>query len=169
MFKICGDLLFDLRDGSIIDYFGEDEEVYVGAVIATILCDCKVMRFGGFSFTDNSKVKLICIPSSVEILCDSCFRYCEHLSSVIFEGDCKLCVIEHCVFGNCVSLTSICIPASVKTLGKSCFRDCISLSNFTIASGSEIETFGETLFRGCSSLSSICIPASVKEIGELFF
>jgi hypothetical protein len=164
-----GDLFLNLRDKSIIQYFGEEEEVDVVSMIEEVVTDLRVVRLGPFSFAYNSILKSICIPSSVEIVCEGCFCFCETLSSVMFEIGCKISVIEEGAFGYCDSITSICIPATVKTLGASCFSNCRSLSSFTFESGTQVVSIGDHSFLGCESLTSIRIPASVEAIGKELF
>jgi hypothetical protein len=162
-------LFFNLREKSIIQSFGEEEEVDVVGVIGEVVRDLKVVGFGPFSFAFNSILNSICIPSSVEILCECCFCYSEQLASVAFERGCKISVIEERVFANCVSLRWICIPATVNTLDKSCFEHCTSLGSFVFESGSQLFTIGDRSFGDCESLTSICIPVSVDEIGNAIF
>jgi hypothetical protein len=164
-FSLCGDFLLALRCRVIVQYFGEAEEVNIGEVQSNLT----VLRLGPFSFAGNSTLKSICIPLSVEVLCECCFARCENLSDVMFEQGSKLCVIADGAFSNCVSLKSICIPASVKTIGKSCFADCKNLSSFTFESGSESVVLGDKVFDGCFSLPSIPPPATRKVTGLLGF
>jgi hypothetical protein len=129
----------------------------------------------------DDQQNILCIPSSVAIVCESCFIGCEALSLVAFEFNSKLSRIENLAFGNrwsmpedafvpimqaCSSLSSICIPSSVEVLRQSSFSGCIALSVLTFESGSQLSLIEKCAFEGCSSLSSICIPSSVEIIGE---
>jgi hypothetical protein len=51
---------------------------------------CKLSRIGRSAFWRCSSLSSICIPSSVEQLCASCFADCNGLSSVTFESGSKL-------------------------------------------------------------------------------
>jgi hypothetical protein len=46
-------------------------------------------------------VQAICIPSSVEKICEYCFNGCKSLSTTTFEPDSKLSCIEGSAFGYC--------------------------------------------------------------------
>jgi hypothetical protein len=161
-FIFCCDFFFNLKTKSIIQYFGAEEEFDLVAVIDELGTDFRIVGFGPWSFASKSRLKSIRIISSVEKLCKYCFRDCENLSSVIFERDCKVSVIEEEAFSGCSSLTSICIPAGVKTLGDACFAFCFNLSPLIFESGSQVVNIGDASFAGCQSLTSICIPATVK-------
>jgi hypothetical protein len=177
-FILRGDCFFSLESKSLIQYFGEQEEVDLVGAIGEFGTDLSVVRLGPFSFATtligymvghNLVLKSICIPSSVEILCKGCFYECKNLSSVIFEIGSKLSVIDKRAFMYCTSLTSICLPATVKTLGQSCFADCWSLSSFKFESGSQLVSIGDFSFVSCFPLTSICIPATVKSLGMYCF
>jgi hypothetical protein len=167
--RACDDFLLSVEESSILQYFGADEHVAIGAILTRFDPDLRISRIAKASFCAKSTLHSICIPSSIEFLSPHCFRACDNLETVVFEAGCRISVIAPCAFGNCSSLKSVCIPASVEVLGKSCFRDCSSLSNVTFEPGCKVSAFGRTVFRGCSSLESICIPASVEEIDDLLF
>jgi hypothetical protein len=169
-FILRGDFFLNLRSKSIIQYFGRQQEIDLVAVLGELGTDLRVVgELGPALFACDSVLKSICIPSSVEILCEDCFRSCNHLSSVIFEMGRKLSAIKHGAFAKCLSLTSICIPAAVKTLGTSCFEYCIKLLSVTFESRSQNISIGDRSFRGCESLASICIPATVQSLGITCF
>jgi hypothetical protein len=87
--------------------------------------DSKLIRIDESAFS-HSGLKSIIIPSSVEILCQSCFRYCRSLESIIFENDSKLIRIGELAFSES-GLKSIIIPSSVEILCKSWIEGCRSL------------------------------------------
>jgi hypothetical protein len=69
-------------------------------------------------------LRSICIPSSVEILCQWCFCTSSWLLSVTFQWGSRLNRIERRVFWECSQLRSIYIPPSVKSLPCGCFEGC---------------------------------------------
>jgi hypothetical protein len=106
----------------------------------------------------------ICIPSSVEKICESCFNGCKSLSTITFESGSKLSCIENDAFCNCSSLSSIGIPSSVEQICRECFNGCYSLSTITFESDSKLSCIERSAFCNCLSLSSICIPSSLEKI-----
>jgi hypothetical protein len=55
----------------------------------------------------ESGLQSIIIPSSVEILCKSCFERCRSLSSITFESDSHLQRIEEPAFDECSAFVRI--------------------------------------------------------------
>jgi hypothetical protein len=56
-------------------------------------------------FVSNDVKREICIPSSVEIICERCFSQCDTISFVSFESEAKLSRIGESAFGFCSSLS----------------------------------------------------------------
>jgi hypothetical protein len=106
----------------------------------------------------------ICIPSSVDRLCQLCFSRCEALSVVTFERGSPLSRIDRSAFFNCLSLSSICIPSSVRQLRDRFFQACRSLQEATFESGSKVSRVGDCAFESCPSLSLIRIPSSRQPV-----
>jgi hypothetical protein len=83
------------------------------------------MRFGRSMFASRNNLMSICIPSSVETLCKSCFYEWNSLLTLTFESNSKLSYIQRYAFYGCSSLSSICIPSSLRTV----FREYQQLLN----------------------------------------
>jgi hypothetical protein len=115
-------------------------------------------------FSGYAILRAICIPSSVEKICEYCFNGCNSLSTITFESDSKLSCIEGSAFSNCSSLSSICIPSSVEKICESCFKGCNSISTITFESDSKLSCIEGSAFSSCSSLSSIYVPSSLQPI-----
>jgi hypothetical protein len=125
-----------------------------------------VPEFGESALKSCLGLIVICLPASLEIIANKCFRHCEELTFVTFESGSKLTRIGDFAFSDCDSLTTITIPASVQRIGKHCFSECPSLIEILFESQSklsEIGDFGECL------LDWIDIPDSVEVIGSLPF
>jgi hypothetical protein len=73
------------------------------------------------SLRDCSSLESICVPASVEVLCEKCFYGLTKLSSVTFESGSKLREIKSRVFCQCCSLKSIFLPAAVSEIDGSTF------------------------------------------------
>jgi hypothetical protein len=72
---------------------------------------------------DCIALESICIPSSVSVMEQGCFRGCRSLSVVKFEAGSNVRELGHEVFAGCPALASFCVPASVEVLASGCFGD----------------------------------------------
>jgi hypothetical protein len=77
-------------------------------------------RIEKFGFSGTGLIEII-LPSSVEVLCESCFSECKSLFSVTFESGSRLSRIEKWAFYG-TGLIEIIVPASVEVLGERCFQ-----------------------------------------------
>jgi hypothetical protein len=68
--------------------------------------DCQVSTLGVQAFSGCSSLQSICIPSSIESICDYCFSNCASLSSLTFASDCKVSTLDVQAFSGCSSLVS---------------------------------------------------------------
>jgi hypothetical protein len=92
----------------------------------TFESESQLIRIAFFLLKFES-LKFICIPASVEILCERCFFGCRSLETLTFDTGSKLSYIEGEAFLNCRSLTSIFLPASVESIGSRAFAKCRNL------------------------------------------
>jgi hypothetical protein len=83
-----------------------------------------------------SEFSSIIIPSSVETLESKCFADCESLSSITFELNSRLTIIESKAFSD-LSFQSMVIPMNIEILGSKCFSRCYSLSSITFGPDSK--------------------------------
>jgi hypothetical protein len=125
-----------------MEYTIEGEKVsFLRPTGATAEFARSVFCFAGRVFTVNAvnEIKVaerkdvkrgICIPSSVEIICEFCFSCCQTLSTVSFERESTLSRIEQYAFQCCLSLSSICIPSSVEIICENCFYPQVATSRF---------------------------------------
>jgi len=100
----------------VFEEFDNEEITYTGFVHSkeTLPIGNEVLVVVDLSNTD--------VPS----LGNSCFAYCEALTSITLPES-VVSLGEYC-FAECTSLTSITLPESVVSLGKGCFRKCTSLT-----------------------------------------
>jgi hypothetical protein len=70
-------------------------------------------RIEHITFSGGSRLKSICIPSSLEILCENCFSKCWGLESLTFEPNSKLSRIERHAIFHARRLPSLLIPSPV--------------------------------------------------------
>jgi hypothetical protein len=107
----------------------------------------------------------VVVPADVEILGKSCFEYCCHVESIIFENGSKLRLIGCSAFCRCTSLSSIEIPASIEIIEDEAFNGCIQREYCLLDDRASLVTIGKAAFAECSSLTSLDIPMMVESIG----
>jgi hypothetical protein len=116
------------------------------------------------------------IPSSVEILCSSCFQNCQSLSSISFEPNSRLIRIESSAF-LFSSLQSIIIPRNAQFIDGSAFCN-VELSSITIENGNTtfvieqdllIDIIWHKLIRSFSRSSTVHIPSHIEILGSNCF
>lgn len=143
------------------------------------------------AFKDNTSLKSITIPDTVNVIgehaFDGCigletvnipiaiteigeyaFFKCSSLESVTLPKG--LIKIEKYAFSECNSLISVTIPASVKLseiMGEFSFSKCEKLETVTLEDG--IEYISEGMFYECPALADITIPDSVTRIEKSAF
>jgi hypothetical protein len=172
---VSGPFLMDHDGTRLIRYFGSADHVILNAEYESESDSTIVLRNGsrvkqidGFAFSFNSILKSICIPASVEILGQRCFK-CSSLSQIIFESGSRLAQIGESAFLNCSSLVSICIPAQVEEIPIGCFSRCDSLTDLAFESDSKVVRIRESALEHCSSLRRLAIPSRLEilEFGAL--
>jgi hypothetical protein len=112
--------------------------------------------------SESTRVKFICIPTSIEIIHKLCFSCSSKLSHLCFEYGSRLQRIGKSAFSDCFLLESICIPASVEICGQFCFARCVNLTHLSFENDSRLERIEESAFSECLSIHSVYIPSSVK-------
>jgi hypothetical protein len=145
----------------------------------------RLTRIQDRAFFTCSSLESICLPRTVELLCDKCFAGCDELRIVEFESNSQVTCIEGDAFRSNYSLESLCIPSMVRVLCHGCFSRCEALRlvtfglsppsisedspDFNLEFASELCSIGSGVFALYGSLQSLFIPAFVHTIDELAF
>ncbi len=116
---------------------------------------------------DNTGLKSVTIPSTVEVLGNCAFWKCADLVEVNFNGNSILNEIGEATFGMCESLKKIEIPNGVTYLELGTFLNCTSLEEVTLPNS--LSEISMAAFDSCTSLKSITIPDSTNKIFSLAF
>lgn len=116
---------------------------------------------------NNSFIRSVVIPASVEAIGFKAFHFCLNLVSVTFRGKSSLKIIGRMAFAN-TFITNIILPASVEEIERNAFQRCNYLSSFSISKDSKLKKIGDLCFYG-SSLKYFYFPPSVEEIGAKAF
>ena len=89
--------------------------------------------------------------SSILIIEESAFHYCEKLRDIKFSVNLKK--IGSSAFNGCLSIRNLELPHKLKKIEDGAFRECITLKRILISSGLEFLGFG--VFYKCSSLEKV--------------
>lgn len=119
-----------------------------------------VNEIGEVAFPSSDKLTSIDIPSSVAIIQDEAFSFCQFLKVVKLNKGIKS--LKTRVFLDCDKLETINIPSSVEYMGASVFMGCNNLKNVTIENG--VYNIPFSCFYGCGNLAEIDLPQSINSI-----
>ena len=166
---------FNIKDGVLVAYRGDDTEVKVPEGVTVLDDFC-------FAIGDAAVTKVE-LPDTVKKIGHGAFYNCESLESVTMTGSVE--EIEGSAFWGCTNLKDcelqtglkaigtyafaetaledVTIPGTVQTVMDSTFYDCVQLKNLVIEEG--VTSIEEDAFYE-SSLESISLPKSLQEIGS---
>lgn len=169
----------DVRNGVLLKYSGQAEEVIIPSCVRSIAdrafegCENlqsvtmsgSVTAIGDCVFLHCQSLKSATIPNCMTRIPIGTFGGCASLQSVTIPDG--VTSIENSAFSGCHSLQSVAIPAGVTSIGYEAFCNCRALQSVTIPNG--VTSIKDSTFRGCSSLQSVTIPDSVTWIGAEAF
>jgi hypothetical protein len=163
-FGTSGPFLVALDGLILIRYFGSGENTILHAESEfwTLNTGDRLKRIGPYAFSENSFLKSICIPASIEVIGEVSFRECTSMSQLTFEPGSRLTRIGEYAICDCTSLISICIPAEVEEIPEGCLSECHSLEECLFESGSKLFRIHERAFENCQSLRRLVIPAQLQ-------
>ena len=117
----------------------------------------------------GTKIESVYIPNTVTEIGKSAFSNNYAITSVTFEENSQLAIIDDNTFYACTQLTSIEIPNTVTEIRGSAFNSCSNMTTVTFEENSQLTAIGQYAFKSCSSLERIEIPETVTEIGDYAF
>jgi hypothetical protein len=79
----------------------------------TFEAESSVRQISRRAFAECGALVSICVPASVEVMCEECFFACAALSTVEFEAGSRLSRVEKEAFGSCPSLLPVAFPPSL--------------------------------------------------------
>ena len=170
---------FEIKDGCLIKYTGEDTEVVVPEGVTSIgvlafslrmnlvsvTLSEGVTSIGDGAFYGCESLKSVMIPDSVTNIGDDAFSGCSRLTRVKIPNG--VTSIGEKIFSGCSRLTRVTIPDSATSIGIEAFSGCSRLTSMKIPNG--VTRIRGGAFSGCSSLTSVTIPDSVTTIGNCAF
>ena len=170
---------FEIKDGKLLGYNGEDEEIIIpdgvtsigdGAFyrcssLTSIKIPDSVTSIGEHAFDGCTSLESVTIPDSVTSIGYGTFEGCNSLKSVTLSN--RPTKIGDHMFEGCRNLETITIPDSVTVIRWSAFEDCSNLEVVTIPSN--VTRIMQWAFKGCSGLKVVTIPGSVTSIDRWAF
>lgn len=138
------------------------------------------------TFSENKKIKKVCIPSSIKSIRNFAFQNCTNLTEIEIEegltfiGDSafwgcsfkeiklpnSLEIVYPYAFFDCKKLETITIPKNVKDLTLGTFNGCDNLQIVTLLPETEVKiwtTEAYQIFSRCPNLTTIFVPESKLE------
>ena len=114
-----------------------------------------------YAFCNCNNIISITIPEKVRIIGEGAFDNCYNLTTVIFEGDSQLELIDDNAFNYCTSLYDIQIPDGVVKIGYRAFYYCASLERINIPES--VTYIGESAFNSCYYLDNIYYAGTERQ------
>ena len=143
------------------------------------------------AFKDNTKIKSVYIPGSVETINTYAFSGCTNLESVTisygvktinasaFRGSgLKSVVVPDSVtdlmgsvFQECASLESVQLSSSLTAIRGSLFNQCVKLKKVVIPEGVTEFPYATMVFQNCVELEELVLPSTLKSVygGDSFY
>ena len=165
-------LAYIILDGDfavVIGYDCVEKDIIVPRVIEFKDAPADVVGINAYAFANQSTLRSIYIPNSIEMIDRGAFYYADKLRSVEFEANSELEYIGYEAFKDCKSLESIFIPASVTYLGDYAFEGNYNLKEVIFGDGINLDMIRTNTFAYNENLRSIEIPASVQIIAQNAF
>lgn len=131
--------------------------------ITSIALGNNIEEIGKCAFA-NCAITSLSIPNNVKIIGDHSFFAITTLSSLTFEENSTLELIDKSGFGGCSNLESMVLPASLVEIRDSAFNKCSKLCSVTFEQDSQLEIIGPQVFK-YSGLTNFVTPSSVETIG----
>ncbi len=131
-----------LDDGTIEirSYTGHRKYITVPEIIENRI----VSSIGDFAFKNQSKLREVQLPDTIE-----------HIGLSAFDG--------------CSNLVSVNIPDSVTEIEAYAFKDAIRLSYIVIRENSKLKSIGDFAFQACFNLKTIDLPETLVQVNGSAF
>ncbi len=127
---------------------------------------------------EKTPIQTITIPAQIQVFAGKegstaggrQFYQCKQLTTVVFEDDCQLSLIEAYAFAECDKLQSVKLPKNLKQIGEYAFSKDTLLTQVDFNGNTVFEGFTSShTFDGCTALENIELPTSMKYTGSYTF
>ena len=146
---------------AITGYTGSAEAVMVPAELDGYI----VQSIESSTFRNNTTLKAVALPDTVETVGSSLFAGCTNLKDVYLNHG--LTTVSDSLFQGCTALESVALPGSVQTIGQGAFENCTMLKEVTLPEG--LTKLSHYAFKGCTALETIVLPDSITTMGRSVF
>ena len=164
----------DMLPGYLTYQLSSDSSYYivtgfVGAqesiIIPHIYDSLPVFGIKANAFKNNTSLKSITMPNSIQEIGSYAFAGCTALESVTIPT--SVTKIAQYTFSGCTSLKTITLHSGIVELGAFAFENCTALKSISLNDG--LKTISNNTFDNCSALESISIPDTVTTLGNMAF
>ena len=170
---------FQIRDGVLEAYFGDDAEVTIPDTVTTIgyaafnshpnLTKVNfhdgVTRIENYAFVNCAKLEELDWSENLTHIGGWAFLDCNGLKELTLP-DSVTCIDDY-AFGWCAGLTSVSIGSGMQSLGYCAFAHC-ALSG-TLVIPDSVTTISTSAFSSCTALTGLVLGSNVKTIGSNAF
>lgn len=150
----------DGKTASVVG-FTKGEDIIISSIYDGLI----VNKIDTKAFRNNTTVKTITIPSTVETIGDYAFSGCTALEEIVIPE--SVTEIGEHAFDGCTSLKKVILPSGLAILPAYIFNGCTSLEE--IFNTEELTEIKECAFYNCSSLGSFIVSDKMTEIGNSVF
>ncbi|MDD3174085.1 MAG: leucine-rich repeat domain-containing protein [Herbinix sp.] len=150
-----GEFLYKIINGtyaSIVGYTGENAEITIPDSIDEYI----VQAIGKFAFKDNTFIRKINIPETIELIDLEAFSGCLNLTTIVFSKNTTK--ISEKAFYGCTNLTEINLPSQLEEISAYAFSGCTGITALELPD--TVTTIGYRAFENCTSLVSVNYPMS---------
>jgi len=170
---------FQIRDGVLEAYFGDDAEVTIPDTVTTIgyaafnshpnLTKVNfhdgVTRIENYAFVNCAKLEELDWSENLTHIGGWSFLDCNGLKELTLP-DSVTCIDDY-AFGWCAGLTSVSFGSGMQSLGYCAFAHC-ALSG-TLVIPDSVTTISTSAFSSCTALTGLVLGSNVKTIGSNAF
>lgn len=122
-----------------------------------------VKRIDDYAFANQSDIRVVIIPESVEEIGEHAFDHCNGLMGVIFKGESNLKKVGIGAFNYCINLESVVFKNGVESIDDNAFSNCGNIRSVFLPN--TITDIGSYVFYNCTYLREISIPQNLVSLG----
>jgi hypothetical protein len=158
-----------LKDSENVDFLMYKYKGQITDANNEIVIPEGVRILGNKAFANQTKLKKITLPSTLEIIAVSAFEGASGLEEVVIAPNSNLEIIDANAFKDCTSLKSFSLPDTVKEIRNRAFSNNTSLRTFTVNPTSTLERLEAYAFAGCRSLEGFYLPPTITRVEGFCF